>query len=106
MFIEAMLLARRRPELAPMIGRTMERLHVEGERAMADKVAAGRWEIRTTPAREARAFWAAVLGVAFEQAVAGELSSRTRPRRWCCSCLICSVTEPQDGAMTPRQPGP
>ncbi len=75
MFAEAMLLARRRAELSPKITRTLQRLHSEGERAMQSKVAEGSWHIRTTPAREAQAFWAAVLGVALEQAAAGELAT-------------------------------
>jgi AcrR family transcriptional regulator len=76
MFIEAMVLARHRTDLAPLVDRTLRRLHAEGERAMRDKVTEGSWQIRTTPSREARAFWAAVLGVALEQAVTGDLTSR------------------------------
>ena len=71
-FVEAMLLARRRPDLAPLIARTFDRLHREGERAVAETLARRGWRLRTTPAAEARAFWATVIGVALERAATGD----------------------------------
>jgi hypothetical protein len=47
---------------------TFARLHSEGERAIAENLAARGWEIRAEPAAEARGFWAAILGVALEGA--------------------------------------
>lgn len=76
-FVEAMLLARRRRDLAPAIVATFARLHAEGERAVAETLVRRGWTLRTSPAVEARAFWATVLGVALERAVTGEDSTET-----------------------------
>jgi len=70
-FVEAMLLARRRPDLAPTIAGTFARLHAEGERAVTDTLIRHGWTLRTSAATEARAFWATVLGVALERAATG-----------------------------------
>ena len=51
---------------------TFARLHSEGERAVAENLAARGWEIRAEPAAEARGFWAAILGVALEGATRSE----------------------------------
>jgi AcrR family transcriptional regulator len=67
-FVEAVLLVRTRPELAPRVRETFERLHVEGERAVAENLAARGWEIRAEPAAEARGYWASIFGVALERA--------------------------------------
>jgi AcrR family transcriptional regulator len=75
-FVEAMLLARSRPDLAPTVARTLEHLHAEGERALAAKAETNGWQLRAAPALEARAFWSGVLGVALEKAVTGHLPSR------------------------------
>jgi AcrR family transcriptional regulator len=71
-FAEAMLLARSRADLAPLVARTFDRLHKEGERAVAEMLVRRRWQLRAAPAVEARAFWAAMLGVALECAASGE----------------------------------
>lgn len=71
-FVEAMLLARSRSDLAPLVARTLDRLHREGERAVADMLVRRGWNLRTSPAVEARAFWATVLGVALERSASGE----------------------------------
>jgi AcrR family transcriptional regulator len=71
-FVEAALLVRGREELAPRVRETFARLHSEGERAIAENLAARGWEIRAEPAAEARGFWAAILGVAVEGATRGE----------------------------------
>ena len=71
-FVEAALLVRRRPELAPPVRDAFARLHREGERAVAESLAARGWKLRADPATEARGFWAAVLGVALERAALGE----------------------------------
>lgn len=74
-FVEAMLLARRRRDLAPVIAATFSTLHAEGERAVTETLVRRGWPLRTTPATEARAFWATVLGVALERAATGEAFS-------------------------------
>jgi hypothetical protein len=71
-FVEAALLTRSRPDLAPGVRETFERLHREGERVVAENLTARGWEIRADPAAEARGFWAAILGGALERAASGE----------------------------------
>jgi AcrR family transcriptional regulator len=71
-FVEAALLARRRPDLAPPVRDAFARLYTEGERAVAESLAARGWQIRAEPATEARGFWAATLGIALERAAFGE----------------------------------
>jgi AcrR family transcriptional regulator len=71
-FVEAALLVRRRPELAPRVRETFARLHLEGERAVAESLVARGWRIRAAPATEARGFWASILGIALERAALGE----------------------------------
>lgn len=65
-FVEAMTLTRRRPDLAPLIERTVERLHHEGERAYAGEVQARGWRSRRDPAISARKFWTIAVGVTLE----------------------------------------
>ena len=57
-FVEAATLVRHRPDLAPRVRETFARLHLEGERAVADSLVARGWQIRAAPATEARGFWA------------------------------------------------
>ena len=71
-FVQAALLVRDRPELAPRVRETFARLHAEGERAEAESLLARGWEIRAPAATEARGFWAAIFGVALERAAVGE----------------------------------
>jgi AcrR family transcriptional regulator len=94
-FAEALLLARRREELRPLIARTLDRLHAEGARAVAERCQAQGWRLSAPPEAVARAFWATVLGIALESGGAGDafdlpaahaavlatLSTTTRPRR-------------------------
>jgi len=71
-FIEATFLVRRRPDLAPNVRDAFTRLHVEGERALTEKLAGRGWSLRIQPAQPARGFWAAVLGVVVERAAFGD----------------------------------
>jgi AcrR family transcriptional regulator len=71
-FVEAMLLARRRPELAPQVQRTLERLHAEGERALSETLARHGWQLRAAAWVEARGFWATVIGIAAQRAASGD----------------------------------
>ena len=71
-FLEAMLLARRRPELAPLVERTFEQLHREGTRAVHQILDRRGWALVTAPEVEARAFWTTVFGVVLERSALGE----------------------------------
>jgi AcrR family transcriptional regulator len=70
-FIEAMLLAGRRPELAPLVERTVERLHEEGARAVRETLERRGWALVTSPEIEVRAFWVTTLGIVLEQVALG-----------------------------------
>jgi AcrR family transcriptional regulator len=65
-FAEALTLTRRRQDLAPLIERTVARLHAEGWRAYEGQVKAHGWRSRLDPETSARRFWALALGVALE----------------------------------------
>jgi AcrR family transcriptional regulator len=65
-FVEAMTLTRRRGDLAPLIARTVERLHQEGLRAYAGEVQARAWRSRSPPELTARRFWTVAVGVTLE----------------------------------------
>src|SRR5947199_6862755 len=65
-FVEAMTLTRRRQDLAPLIERTVERLHAEGLRAYAAEMAARGWHSRLDPETSARRFWTIAIGVTLE----------------------------------------
>jgi len=70
-FVEAMTLSRRRPDLAHLIARTVQRLHDEGLRAYATEVAARGWPARQDPALVARRFWTIAIGVTVEGQAVG-----------------------------------
>src|SRR3954468_9885314 len=66
LFVEALTLARQRPDLTPQIARTIERLHVEGARAYAGQMARHGWRTLHVPDVSARRFWTIALGIALE----------------------------------------
>jgi AcrR family transcriptional regulator len=66
LFVEALTLARQRPDLTPQIARTIERLHVEGARAYAGQMARHGWRTHYAPDVSARRFWTIALGIALE----------------------------------------
>ncbi len=68
LFAEAMSVARFHPELSGQIDTTLERLHREGARAVAEVCDRNGWTLRAAPDTEARAFWAIVIGVALQRA--------------------------------------
>jgi AcrR family transcriptional regulator len=70
-FAEALLLARQRAELRPLITRTLDRLHDEGARAVSAHYRARGWTLGAPPQAIARGFWATVLGIVLESAGAG-----------------------------------
>ena len=65
-FAEALTLTRRRPDLAPLVERTIERLHAEGMRAYADQIARHGWRSLRDPDASSRRFWALAIGVMVE----------------------------------------
>lgn len=71
LFIEALALARRRQDLAPLIERTFERLHAEGDRAYAAVRDQRGWPHDDDTAMRARRFWALALGSVLRGAATG-----------------------------------
>src|SRR5215469_18662496 len=65
-FAEALTLTRRRPDLAPLVERTIERLHSEGARAYAGQVERHGWRSLRAPEESSRRFWAIAIGVVVE----------------------------------------
>src|SRR5262245_11236430 len=66
LFLEALILARQRPDLMPEIARTIDRLHVEGARAHASQMTCHGWHAPHPSDVLARRFWTIALGVALE----------------------------------------
>lgn len=71
LFIEALTLTRRRQDLAPLIERTFDRLHAEGDRAYAAIRDLRGWPHDDDPAMRARRFWALALGSVLRGAATG-----------------------------------
>jgi AcrR family transcriptional regulator len=71
LFIEALTLARRRQDLAPLIERTFERLHAEGDRAYGAIRDLRGWSHDDEPVMRARRFWALALGTVLRGAATG-----------------------------------
>ena len=65
-FAEALTLTRRRPDLAPLVERTIERLHAEGMRAYAEQIERHGWRSLRDPDASSRRFWALAIGVMVE----------------------------------------
>ena len=65
-FAEALTLTRRRPDLAPLVERTIERLHAEGMRAYAAQIERHGWRSLRDPDASSRRFWALAVGVMVE----------------------------------------
>ncbi len=65
-FAEAMMLTRRRADLAPLVERTIERLHSEGLRAYAAKIDRHGWRSLRDSDATSRRFWAVAIGVIVE----------------------------------------
>ena len=72
-FIETMLIARRRPDLAPQIKATLNRLHEQGARATSDVLQKNRWRMLTSPLIAAQNFWATITGVALQMVASGNV---------------------------------
>ena len=65
-FAEALTLTRRRPDLAPLVERTLERLRAEGVRAYAGQIERHGWRSLRDPDASSRRFWALAVGVIVE----------------------------------------
>ena len=65
-FAEALTLTRRRQDLAPLVERTIERLHGEGLRAYTDQIERHGWNTLRDPDATSRRFWAVAIGVMVE----------------------------------------
>jgi AcrR family transcriptional regulator len=65
-FAEALTLTRRRQDLAPLVERTIERLHGEGMRAYAGQIERHGWQSLRDPDTSSRRFWAVAIGVMVE----------------------------------------
>jgi hypothetical protein len=65
-FAEALTLTRRRQDLAPLVERTVERLHGEGLRAYAGQIERHGWNTLRDPDATSRRFWAVAIGVMVE----------------------------------------
>ena len=97
-FAEALLLARQRAELRPLIARTLDRLRDEGARAVAEHYANRGWRLDAPAGAVARGFWATVLGIALESAGAGDVFDRTAAQ----SAVLATLSV----SATPRRPRP
>jgi AcrR family transcriptional regulator len=71
-FAEALLLARQRPTLEPLVARTLDRLHAEGARAWSERAARQGWPVSAPADAVARGFWAVILGLVLERAGSGD----------------------------------
>jgi AcrR family transcriptional regulator len=95
-FGEALLLARQRPGLAPLVDRTLRRLQSEGARAWSDMCNRRRWLIQAPPEAVARGFWAVLLGLALEQAGSG----RAFDREVATTSVLAVLDGPYSSSMT------
>ncbi len=76
LFVEAMLLAGRRPEHQPAIDAALATLYGAGERALMGTLVRTGWKLRADAAIEARAFWSAVFGIVVQKhATAGAIGT-------------------------------
>jgi AcrR family transcriptional regulator len=73
-FAEALTLTRRRQDLAPLVERTIERLHAEGLRAYASQIERQGWRSLREPDATSRRFWALAIGVVVEGYAMGRSS--------------------------------
>jgi AcrR family transcriptional regulator len=97
-FAEALLLARQRDDLRPLIARTLDRLHSEGARAVSQHYAARGWTLDAPAGAVARGFWATVLGISLECAGAGAVFD--------VDAAHAAVLATLPATATPRRPRP
>ncbi|WP_024509930.1 TetR/AcrR family transcriptional regulator C-terminal domain-containing protein [Bradyrhizobium sp. ARR65] len=73
-FAEALTLTRRRQDLAPLVERTIARLHSEGLRAYAGQIERHGWRSLRDPDATSRRFWAVAIGIMVEGYAMGRSS--------------------------------
>ncbi|WP_407181162.1 TetR/AcrR family transcriptional regulator C-terminal domain-containing protein [Bradyrhizobium sp. STM 3562] len=73
-FAEALTLTRRRQDLAPLVERTIARLHSEGLRAYAGQIERHGWRSLRDPDATSRRFWAIAIGIMVEGYAVGRSS--------------------------------
>ena len=98
-FAEALTLTRRRQDLAPLVERTIERLHSEGTRAYASQVERHGWRSLRAPEESSRRFWAVAIGVMVEGHAMGRSAEDL-----CARCCACWATRPRR-RLQPTTPG-
>ncbi|MBR0726216.1 TetR/AcrR family transcriptional regulator C-terminal domain-containing protein [Bradyrhizobium manausense] len=96
-FAEALTLTRRRQDLAPLVERTIERLHGEGARAYAGQVARHGWRSLRAPDESSRRFWAVAIGVMLEGYAMGR-----SPEALCAEMLRVLGEQAKSGGDTGR----
>lgn len=72
LFADAMLFARKKPELQALVRSTLTLLNEAGEAAMEDTLRRTGWENVASPRVITRSFWAAIFGLALEKAAMGD----------------------------------
>ena len=95
-FAEALTLTRRRQDLAPLVERTIERLHSEGARAYASQVERHGWRSLRAPEESSRRFWAVAIGVILEGFAMGRAPDEMRSE--VLRALGAQATSTDDGA--------
>lgn len=73
-FAEALTLTRRRQDLAPLVERTIARLHAEGLRAYAGQIERHGWRSLRDPDATSRRFWAIAIGIMVEGYAMGRMA--------------------------------
>ena len=86
-FAEALTLTRRRQDLAPLVERTIERLHGEGLRAYAGQIERHGWNTLRDPDATSRRFWAVAIGVMVEGYATGRSPDEL------CAEMLCVLGE-------------
>lgn len=76
LFAEAMLMSRRKPNLAPTVRAALQQLNEAGEAAMVVTLMRTGWKTNVSPEIITRSFWPAVFGLALQKAAMGEDFSR------------------------------
>lgn len=71
LFADAMLFARKKPELQDIVRGTLTVLNEAGEAAMEDTLRRTGWDNVASPRTITRSFWAAIFGLALEKAAMG-----------------------------------
>jgi AcrR family transcriptional regulator len=98
-FAEALLLARLRPALEPLVARTLDRLHAEGARAWSETCIRRSWLQLAPPEAVARGFWALVIGLVLERAGSGDAFDLAAAE----AAVLATLSVQQPAAATPRR---